>query len=332
MKRPFIHLCLGVLLLVAAPFSLSAADALEPFSMQLRWITQTQFAGYYAALDKGFYRNRGLDVVILPGGPNLDSVQNLKRGVVDVGIEWLPHALLQRASGNQIVNIAQIFNRSGYILSCRKDHGINSVKDLDGKRIGSWFVGDEERIQALLRKEGVKASIYSQNFNLSDLIRGEADCISTMRYNEYLQLLDQGGKAEELTTFDFDAHGVSTLEDGLYVREDMLADPQFRDRLIRFVAATIEGWRYTREHPNEVMEIVLDHDPTGALDPDHQQAMLRVVLQLLHPLDEKIGELSAEAYRQTVDQLLESGLLEHNPQETGYSHEIWIAARQLLQP
>ncbi len=318
---------LWIALLVSVPVT---ATGVEPFSLQLRWITQAQFAGYYVALDRGFYRQQGLDVTILPGGPNLDPGQNLRSGLIDVGIEWLPHALLQRESGNPIVNIAQIFNRSGYTLSCRKDHGIESLKDLDGKRIGSWFVGDEEKIRALLRKEKIEASLYPQNFNLSDLTNGKSDCISTMRYNEYLQLLNLGMLPEEITTFDFDQLGVATLEDGLYVREDRLNDPLMRDRLIRFVAATIAGWRYTQEHPEEALEIVLDNDPTGALDESHQRKMLQVVLGLLHPQSDQIGKLSGEQYQQTVQQLIEGGVLQGHP-GTGYSDQIWKAAQALAQ-
>lgn len=309
------------------PFSVPATG-LDPLSLQLRWITQAQFAGYYVALDRGIYRQYGLDVTILPGGPNFDPGQNLRSGLIDVGIEWLPHALQQRESGNLIVNIAQIFNRSGYTLSCRRDHGIETLKDLDGKRIGSWFVGDEEKVRALLRKENVEAQLYPQKFNLADLIQGKSDCISTMRYNEYLQLLKRGMKREEITTFDFDQLGVATLEDGLYVREERLQDPQMRDRLARFLAATIAGWNYTLDHPQEALDIVLDNDPTGALDEVHQREMLQVVLGLLHPQRDQMGRLTEQQYQQTVEQLIAGGVLKQQP-GMGYSDEIWKAAQVL---
>ncbi len=316
------------LLLFCLPLN-SVAGELEPLSMQLRWITQAQFAGYYVALDKGFYQKRGLDVTILPGGPNLDPSQNLRSGFIDVGIEWLPHALLQREQGNQIVNIAQIFDRTGYTLSCRKDRGITSLKDLHGKRIGSWFVGDEVKIAALLRKEQVEAEIYPQNFNLIDLIEGKSDCISTMRYNEYLTLLEQGMREDEIVTFDFDQLGVATLEDGLYVREDLLQDPLMRSRLTRYLAATIEGWRYTLDHPEEALEIVLDNDPTGALDEAHQRAMLNVVLGLLHVDRDKIGQLSERLYLQNVEQLLDGKVITYHPARGAYSDKIWKAVQSL---
>lgn len=303
------------------------AASLEPLVMQLRWITQAQFAGYYVALDKGFYRDHGLDVTILPGGPNLEPVQSLKSGLIDVSIEWLPHALVQRKQRIPVVNIAQIFHRSGYTLSCRKDRGIETGKDLQGKRVGSWFVGDEEKINALLRKYQVEVTLYQQNFNLGDLVEGKADCISTMRYNEYLQLLDLGMRAEEITTFDFDALGVATLEDGLYVIEEMLEDPKMVDRFARFLAATIEGWRYTIDHPEEALEIVLDNDPTGALDERHQRNMLEVILTLLHEDREQIGQLTEADYARTIE-LLKQDRWDHYDPSGGMNSSIWKRAKE----
>lgn len=297
--------------------------------MQLHWVTQTQFAGYYVALDRGLYEKHGLDVTILSSGPNLTPSKNLQSGRVDVIIDWLPNALVRREQGAPIVQIAQIFDHSGYILSCRKDRGVEELKDLDGKRIGSWFVGDEENIMALLREVGIEAEIYQQNFDVTDLVRGETDCISTMRYNEYLQVLNEGLAEEKITAFDFDRLGFSTLEDGLYVLESSLQDPMIRDRLVRFVAATIEGWQYTAEHPQEALEIVLDHDPIGSLDERHQKKMLEQILQLLHDDRSEIGHLRPEAYEQTVKLLLESRQLRYVP-VNAVNEQVWKEARQLV--
>ena len=255
-----------------------ADEVLEPLVLQLRWITQAQFAGYYVALDRGIYRRHGLDVTILPGGPNLNPHEALMNGSTDVSIEWLPHALTQRERGVPMVNIAQIFHQSGYTLSCRKDHGIRELRDLDGKRIGSWFVGDEEKVRALLRREGVAA----------------------------------------------------TLEDGLYVLESLLGDEGMRERLARFVAATLEGWHYTLDHPQEALEIVLANDPTGALDEDHQRRMLEVITSLLHRDRNQIGLLLQQQYNQTLQHMLDRGMIEH-PIDDGYTQQIWKAARARLE-
>ncbi len=305
------------------------AEALDPLVMQLHWVTQTQFAGYYVALDRGLYEKHGLDVTILSSGPNLTPSKNLQSGRVDVIIDWLPNALVRREQGAPIVQIAQIFDHSGYVLACRKDHGVEKLEDLDGKRIGSWFVGDEENIMALLREVGINADIYQQNFDVTGLVRGETDCISTMRYNEYLQVLNEGMREEEITAFDFDRLGYATLEDGLYVLESSLEDPQIRDRLVRFIAATIEGWEYTIEHPKEALEIVLDHDPIGSLDEHHQWRMLEQVLQLLHADRGQIGHLRPEAYQQTIKLLLDSRQLLYSP-VNAVNDQLWKEARQLI--
>ncbi len=306
----------------------SAQKGLESLVLQLRWVTQAQFAGYYVALDRGIYERYGLDVTILPGGPNLSGSNNLVSGAADITIEWLPHALVMRNGGVPLVNIAQIFHRSGYTLSCRRDRGIQGVADLQGRRIGSWFVGDEVKIKVLLGSGGIEAELYPLNFNLNDLISGEADCISTMRYNEYLSLLEKGMDEKQITTFDFDQLGVSILEDGLYVLEEHLQDEMMRSRLSRFVAATIEGWLFTLDHPDEALEIVLDNDPTGALDEEHERNMLKVISTLLHHDRSEIGRLRPEQYVQTVNHLLIGGELLHSI-HGGYTDVIWLQAQQL---
>ncbi|MBT3197529.1 MAG: ABC transporter substrate-binding protein [Gammaproteobacteria bacterium] len=325
-----------LLLLLLPPYTLAEevgekGEPLESLVLQLRWITQAQFAGFYVALDKGFYRQHGLDVTILPGGPNRSPAENLQLGATDVSIDGLLDILLLRQKeGVRLINIAQLFLHSGYSLSCRRDHGIEQLSDLDGKRIGSWFAGDELMIMALLSSYGITAEIYPQNFNVNDLLEGRADCISTMRYNEYWQLLDRGMREEEIISFNFDTLGVSTLEDGLYVLESHLRLPRLRQRLVRFIAATLEGWYYTQQHPEEALEIILDNDPTGMLDEKHQRRMLGIVMELVYPEGEHLSseqyqQLVGLRYQQTVDLLLERGVLRRAP-PLAYTTSLWEEA------
>ncbi|HIJ34974.1 MAG TPA: ABC transporter substrate-binding protein, partial [Gammaproteobacteria bacterium] len=201
--------------------------------------------------------------------------------------------------------------------------------DLDGKRIGSWFVGDELKIESILKKLKLSAELYPQNFNVNDLIEGRADCIATMRYNEYWQLLAGGMDPSELSIFDFKEAELSTLEDGLYILESNLKDPQMRNRIVRFIAATIEGWRYTLDHPQEALEVVLDNDPTGVLDEEHQRRMLQIITTLLHPNRDKIGLLDEQRYQQTVNLLRQSNILKSAPLGF-YTTELWSEAIELL--
>ena len=272
------HLLAGTAFaLVSAGMALpaSAADAL---TLQLKWVTQGQFAGYYVAKEKGYYDDADLDVTIKPGGPDIAPEQVIAGGGADVIVDWMPAALAAREKGLQLVNIAQPFKKSGLELTCRKDTGITGPDNFKGKTLGVWFSGNEYPFLSWMSKlklpteggpDGV--TVIKQGFNVDPLIQKQADCISTMTYNEYLQVIDAGIPADELTVFKYDDQGVATLEDGLYVMQDTLQDPGKVDAYARFVKASMKGWAYASEHPDEAAEIVLDNDTTGAQTEKHQK-------------------------------------------------------------
>jgi NitT/TauT family transport system substrate-binding protein len=197
--------------------------------LQLQWVTQAQFAGYYVALDNGYYEEEGLDVTILPGGPDIAPPQVLAGGGADVMLNWMPSALAAREKGLPVVNIAQPFKTSGLMLTCWKDTGIESVEDFRGKTIGVWFFGNEYPFLSWMSQVGISTdggedgvTVLKQGFNVDPLLQREADCISTMTYNEYGQVLDAGVNPDELVTFKYEDQGVATLEDGIYALEDNL--------------------------------------------------------------------------------------------------------------
>src|SRR5918995_979569 len=180
----------------------SAADAL---TLQLKWVTQAQFAGYYVAAAKGFYQEAGLDVMIKPGGPDINPSQVIAGGGADVVVDWMPSALATREKGVPLVNIAQTFNKSGMMLTCRKDTGIAAPTDFKGKTLGVWFGGNEYPFLNWMNKLGLKTDgsaggvkVLKQGFNVDPLLQKQADCISTMTYNEYWQVIDAGFKPEQL--------------------------------------------------------------------------------------------------------------------------------------
>ena len=235
---------------------IGTADAADPVTLQLKWVTQAQFAGYYVAKDKGLYEEAGLDVTINPGGPDIAPPQVIAGGGADVIVDWMPSALASREKGVPLVNIAQPFKRSGMMLTCRKDTGITKPEDFRGKTLGVWFYGNEYPFLSWMAKlgiptdgsaEGVK--VLKQGFNVDPLLQKQADCISTMTYNEYWQVIDAGIKPEDLIVFKYEDQGVATLEDGLYVIEANLKDPAFVDKMARFVAASMKGWAWARENP-----------------------------------------------------------------------------------
>ncbi len=301
------------LVLAAAALGLSsvAASAGQDVTLQLKWVTQAQFAGYYVAKDKGFYDEVDLDVTINPGGPDIAPPQVIAGGGADVIIDWMPSALASREKGVALVNIAQPFKRSGMMLTCRAETGITGPEDFSGKTLGVWFFGNEYPFLSWMSRLGISTTgaddgvtVLKQGFNVDPLLQKQADCISTMTYNEYWQVIDAGLDADDLVVFKYEDEGVATLEDGLYVIEDRLEDPAFVDRMARFVKASMKGWDWARENPQEAAEIVLENDATGAQTLKHQVRMMGEINKLTEGSD---GTLDPADYERTVKTLLSGG-------------------------
>jgi NitT/TauT family transport system substrate-binding protein len=288
----------------------SAAMA-EAVKLQLKWVTQAQFAGYYVAAAKGYYKDAGLDVTIIPGGPDINPQQVLAGGGADVVVDWMPSALATREKGSPVVNIAQPFKKSGMMLTCRKDTGIATPADFKGKTLGVWFYGNEYPFLSWMNTLGISTqggadgvNVIKQGFNVDPLIQKQADCISTMTYNEYWQVIDAGLKEEDLVVFKYEDQGVATLEDGLYALEDKLKDPAFVDTMAKFVKASMLGWDYARANNDEAAQIVLDNDATGAQTIEHQKRMMTEISKLTEGSD---GTLDVTAAERTVDTLMKGG-------------------------
>ncbi|MCH2248246.1 ABC transporter substrate-binding protein [Cognatishimia sp. D5M38] len=289
----------------------STAQAADDFTLQLKWVTQAQFAGYYVALDKGFYDEEDLNVTINAGGPDIAPTQVLAGGGADVTVEWMPAALAAREKGLPMVNIAQPFKSSGMMLTCRKDQGVSTTADFPGKTLGVWFFGNEFPFLSWMSQLGISTdggadgvTVLKQGFNVDPILQGQAACVSTMTYNEYWQVIDAGLTPEELVVFKYEDNGVATLEDGLYVLEDKLSDPAEVDKLVRFVRASMKGWKYAEENPDEAAEIVLDNDATGAQTEKHQKRMMGEIAKLTAGSN---GALDPADYERTVASLLAGG-------------------------
>lgn len=297
---------------LATAFAVFAGGAqAEDVTLQLKWVTQAQFAGYYVALANGYYEEEGLNVTIRPGGPDIAPVQVLMGGGADVMVDWLPSALAAREQGAPVVNIAQPFVRSGMMLTCLAETGITAPTDFPGRTLGVWFFGNEYPFLSWMSQLGIPTEggdsgveVLRQGFNVDPLLQRQADCISTMTYNEYWQVIDAGITPEQLVTFKYEDQGVATLEDGLYVLESNLEDPAFVERMARFVRASMRGWRWAEENQTEAAMIVLDFDETGAQTEEHQIRMMGEVAQLTMGSS---GALDAEAYARTVATLMSGG-------------------------
>jgi NitT/TauT family transport system substrate-binding protein len=319
MKRTIVSILAGGLL--AAP-----AWSADEVTLQLKWVTQAQFGGYYVALDKGFYADEGLDVTIKPGGPDIAPEQVIAGGGADVIVTWMAAGLAARERGLPLVNIAQPFKHGGLELTCLKDSGISSPADFKGHTLGVWFYGNEYPFYAWMAKLGLDTSgkdkgveVLKQAFNVDPLLQKQADCISVMTYNEYGQVLDAGITPDQLVTFNYLDEGVGMLEDGLYVLEDSLKDPAFEDKMVRFVRASMKGWKYAEEHPDEAAQMIIDNDETGAQTLEHQQYMAGEVAKLTAGSN---GALDPADYEQTVATLL-SAISPDNPAITKEPEGAW---------
>ena len=296
--------------LIAIMFTtiVSTAFAGDKVTIQLKWVTQAQFAGYYVAKDKGFYEAEGLDVTIKPGGPDIAPAQVLAGGGADVMVDWMPSALAAREKGLPLVNIAQPFKSSGMMLTCRKDMGVNSTDDLKGKTLGVWFYGNEYPFLSWMSRLGLATdgsangvTVLKQGWGVEPLTEGQAACVSTMSYNEYWVVRDAGYTPEQLTVFKYQAEGASTLEDGLYVLEKNLGDDSVKDKMVRFVRASMKGWKYAEANPKEAASIILDTDDAGVQTEKHQISMMGEIAKLTAGSN---GSLDPSDYERTVKVLM----------------------------
>ena len=295
----------------AAMMAASSAFAADDLTLQLKWVTQAQFAGYYVALEKGFYEEEDLNVTIKPGGPDIAPTQILAGGGADVVVDWMPSALAAREKGLPLVNIAQPYKSSGMMLTCLKESGVTTPEDFPGQTLGVWFFGNEYPFLSWMSILGYSTdggddgvTVLKQGFNVDPLLQKQAACISTMTYNEYWQVIDAGLTPDDLITFKYEDQGVATLEDGLYVLEEKLDDEAEVAKLVRFVRASMKGWKYAESNPDEAADIVLEYDETGAQTEKHQKRMMSEVAKLTAGSN---GALDPADYERTVETLMSGG-------------------------
>jgi len=279
-----------------------------------QWQPQAQFAGYYVAKDKGIYEKYGIDLIMMRGGPDSPPSMMLAKGEADITTIFLSEAIRKRAEGIGLVNIGQIVQRSGFILVAKRSSGVSAPGDLNGKKVGLW---PDFRLQALafFRKNNVKPIIVPQADTVNLFLRGGVDAASAMWYNEYHTILDSGINEDELTTFFFDKYGLNFPEDGIYALEDTVKKD--RGLYCNFVKASIEGWRYAFQHPEEALDIVMRYVKKSRLGTDstHQKWMLARMKDIIIPGEKGVsmGNLSAKDYGVVAKELKFNGLIKDIP-------------------
>jgi NitT/TauT family transport system substrate-binding protein len=290
----------------------AASAQRDEVTLQLKWVTQAQFAGYYAAKEKGYYDEENLDVTIKPGGPDITPEQVVASGGAEFGINWMPSLLATRDKGGDLVNIAQVFARSAMLELTWKDSNITSFAQMKGKKVGVWCCGNEFELLAALRKNGIEptdksdVTMVNQPFDMNLLLQRQVDAAAAMTYNELAQVLAQKNPKtgeqytlEDLNVLSMEEAGTAMLEDGVFVRGDWIADEENQDIATRFLRASFRGWIFCRDNPDECLQIVLDNGPT--LGEEHQRWMLNEINALIWPNENGIGMMDEADFQRTAD-------------------------------
>lgn len=316
-------------------------QVLEPIRLQLQWFPQAQFAGYFAALDQGYYRDEGFDVTILPGAVEIVPATVVEGGQAEFGISWVPRMLAPRESGADGVVIGQVFQRSPTLQVSFKDKGITTPEDLAGKKVGSWGFGNESELFAGLKKAGLdpndpaSVEIVAQQFDMVAFVAGEIDAAQAMIYNEYAQVLETVNpatgelfKPEDLNVISWEEYGTSMLQDAIFASEEWLAQEGNEDVATRFLKASFKGWIYCRDNPEPCVDIVLKSD--AALPKGHQTWQLNEVNGIIWPAPNGIGITDSAAFDRTVQVALDGGILAKPVEGTAWRNDLAEAALAAL--
>ena len=300
-------------------------------TLQLKWVTQAQFAGYYAAKAKGYYDDENLDVNLKVGGPSITPEQVVLGKQAEFGIDWLPSLLASRDKGQDLVNIAQVFARSGMTELTWKDSSITSIGQMKGKKVGVWCCGNENELYAALNKNGMDpkkdVTIVNQPFDMNLFLNKQVDAAAAMTYNELAQVLEtknpKTGKLyqpSDINVIKMDDAGTGMLEDGVFVRGDWIKDKDNQEIAKRFLAASFRGWIYCRSHVAECTQIVLDNGPT--LGKGHQTWMMNEINALIWPAPDGIGVMNKAAYDRTAKIAQQFGVIKKAPTADAYRTDL----------
>jgi NitT/TauT family transport system substrate-binding protein len=325
--------------IVGASTASSGSAKLDKVTLQLKWVTQAQFAGYYAAAAQGFYKDAGLDVKIKVGGPNITPEQVVAGGQAQFGLDWLPSLLATRDAGTQLVNIAQVFTRSGMTELTWKDSGISSIKAMAHKKVGVWCCGNQFELYAALTKNGIdpnnksQVTIFNQPFTMTDFLSHRIDAAAAMTYNELAQVLESKNPATgklytlaDLNVLPMQKQGTGMLEDGLFTTKSWLAG--HTDIAERFIAASDQGWIYCRDHVQQCTNIVLQNGPT--LGKGHQLWQMNEINKLIWPNTLGIGVMDPAGFRRTAAIALKYKVIKKPATTAAYDTTEAKAALQLL--
>jgi NitT/TauT family transport system substrate-binding protein len=305
--------------------------AKKKVTLQLKWVTQAQFAGYYAAKAKGYYDEEGLDVNIKVGGPSITPEQVVLGKQAEFGLDWLPSLLAARDQGQDLVNIAQVFGKSGMTELTWKDSGITTIPQMRGKKVGVWCCGNENELYAALNKNGMNpksdVTIVNQPFNMDLFLKNQVDAAAAMTYNELAQVLETTNpktgklyKPSDLNIISMESVGTGMLEDGVFVRGDWISDKDNQETAKKFLAASFKGWIYCRDHVNECTQIVLNNGPT--LGKGHQTWQMNEINAITWPAPNGIGVMDKAAFDRTAKIAQDFKVIKKAPSPDAYRTDL----------
>lgn len=277
-------------------------DGKTKITLQLKWLPQCQFMGYYMAEKNGYYEDEGLDVEIKAGGNGIDPGNVLQSGEADIAVTWMSSYLTYKAQGIPFIEVAQVFQKSGLQLVSLKSSGVKSAEDLKGKKVGNWLSGNEYEVVALYNKYGFgDQEILQQDYTMDQLTKGEFAAASAMTYNELKLVLDAGYTMDDLNIIDMNDEGVGMLEDCLITNEEWAKEN--KDALVKFIRASIKGWQDACNDTDTAAEYVTKVAGEGA-DLEHQKYMAKEVAKLVVPDgfdSSKIGYMDKDSLAQTLE-------------------------------
>ncbi|MBU3541610.1 TRIC cation channel family protein [Polynucleobacter sp. UB-Tiil-W10] len=300
----------------------------DPIRVQLAWMHQSQFAGFYVAQVRKHFENQGLHVTLIEGGPNINPITELQEGRADIAVAWLGNAWSHSTEGKHVTNVAQIFSGSSLAVVCRISAGVFTAKDMTGKKVGVWNLGDETVVKELLDLLSIpkdSVEILQQSPNGQDLIDGKVACATAMAYNEYWQILASGIPASDLIVINPEVFGIPHVEDGLYVMTNRLSSPIFKEQLVRFTKAIRTGWKEARIAPTLAVETVQRMAPN--LNREHQQHMLESILGIIPSNTDEFGLFDLGRYHSEVNRLLSPGKVNPTPERI-WTYDIWNALKK----
>ena len=300
----------------------SSSPKLTKVTIQLKWVTQSQFAGYYAAKAKGYYKAAGLDVNLKVGGPTIVNEQTVLSKQAEFGVNWFPSLLANRDQGNDLVNIAQVYTRSGTTEVTWKKDAIKNFKQMRGKKFGVWIFGNEFEQRAALVKNGMDpdkdVTLVQQQFDMVAFLKHELDAASAMTYNELAQVLEtknpDTGKLytmKDLNVFKYSDLGTGMLQDGIFVRGDWIKDTANQATAKKFLEASFRGWIWCRDHLADCTRIVLQNSPI--LGKGHQTWQMNEVNALIWPAPLGIGVMNQKAFTRTASISRQFGVIKKLP-------------------